>query len=141
MNHFDFWFSAENICILGCSHFDPKDFDPRDFDLVYSAAAEILTPGIFDPQNCDNNFFGPQNPNPILDPHHYEMKFPKSEWSQAKSSLKSKIFEFYISVGMHALYKRPLHHLPNIFYDFSIFGTLGYDKHDRNFVTTLIFGL
>jgi len=76
------------------------------------------------------------------------MKFPKSEWSltafwgkKAKSSLKSKIFEFYISVGMHALYKRPLHHLPNIFYDFSIFGTLGYDKHDRNFVTTLIFGL
>ena len=55
------------------------------------------------------------------------MKFPKSEWSltafwgkKAKTSLKSKIFEFYISVGMHALYKRPLHHLPNIFYFFMI---------------------
>ena len=77
------------------------------------------------------------------------MKFPKSERSltafwgkKAKSSLKSKIFEFYISVGMDDLYKSPLHHLPNIsFYDFSIFGTLGYDIHDRNFVMTLIFGL
>ena len=49
---FDFCFPAENTCILGWSHFDPKDFD-----LVYSAPSEILTPGIFDPQNHDNSFF------------------------------------------------------------------------------------